>query len=224
MTRIYLTPGNIIPLLTSQLSSRVSRSHYAGSILFYPASSLFLLEKRAGARFSKGKGLYSRVILFQCAPMLTHSIPRKLKRHRVVPPTFHKNCMRAQFRRLGNFSKKVIRSREYLVLHFRLTFCRILLILSFQKIYTFMGFPFLNLLRATPPRKHHVIYPGMIPWNELHSVSFEHPVPHCGSGLCKCLFGSWWLAIRGRGVGRTPLLYRPPLAWSALPVLLLERP
>ena len=57
----------------------------------------------------------------------------------VVPPAFHKVRVYAiSFRRLSNF--KVLISREYLVPHFRLTFCRILF-LSFHKTYTFMGFP-----------------------------------------------------------------------------------
>ena len=74
--------------------------------------------------------------------------------HRVVPPTFHNIRVYAiSFRRLGNFSKKVLVSREYLVPHFRLTFCRILLLLSFQKIY-FHGVS-IKILRATPPQKHH---------------------------------------------------------------------
>ena len=71
--------------------------------------------------------------------------------HRVVPPTFHKIRVYAiSFRRLGNFSKKFLIPQEYLVSHFRLTFCRIppelsenmyiLLFLIFQKMYTFMKF------------------------------------------------------------------------------------
>ena len=63
-------------------------------------------------------------------------------RHRVVPVTFHKiRVYVISFRRHSNFSKKVLISQEYLVPHFRLTFCRILLLLSFQKIYTFMRLP-----------------------------------------------------------------------------------
>ena len=74
--------------------------------------------------------------------------------HRVVPPTFHKIRVYAIIIwETRQFFKKVLISQEYLVPHFRLKFCRILLLLSFQKIYTFTGFTSnscaLRLLKAS---------------------------------------------------------------------------
>ena len=87
------------------------------------------------------------------------------KWHRVVLTTFLKIRVYAiSFRRLGNFSKmSSYPGNIYSVFpHFRLTFCHILLLLSFQKIiYTLMGFPF--KIHTMPPQKRHVIYPRMIP-------------------------------------------------------------
>ena len=114
----------------------------------------------------------SACIFFSVTIALPVGLPTRLhgfldppfgKRHRVVPPTFHKIrvCHAISFRRLGNFSNKVLISREYLVPHFKLTFCRIrLVLLRFQKMCHGV---FIKILRATPPQKDPVIYPGMIP-------------------------------------------------------------
>ena len=110
------------------------------------------------------------------------------KRHRVFPPTFHKICVYAiSFRRLCNFSKTVLISREYLVHHFRLTFCRILLLLSFQKMHTFMGFP----LRSCALRLRKSITWFTLGWY----LNFMILPPSSNSKVTRpglTLKGTWW--------------------------------
>ena len=92
------------------------------------------------------------------------------KRHRVVPPTFHTICVYAiSFRRPSNFSKKVLISWEYLFPHFRVTVSCICLLLSFQKIHTFMGSP---LKSHTLPLKSIMLF--TLRW---YSTSIHWPPP-----------------------------------------------
>ena len=84
------------------------------------------------------------------------------KRHRVVPPTFHTIRVYAfSFKRLGNFSQKSPHIRKYLVPRFRLPFWSPP---ELSENMYFQGVS-IKILGATPPQKHHVISPWMIPYN-----------------------------------------------------------
>ena len=126
------------PCLRFFISFQSYWSIFRGGAQFWALPNL-TRHKKARAHFSKiGDAV------FQINPSANRT---------EVPPTFHKIRVYAtSFRRPRNFSKQVI-TRKYLFAHFRLTFWRIILLLSFQKIYSFMGFPLIKILRAIRLRK-----------------------------------------------------------------------